>query len=92
MKTYRIGKLESKFNNFFLNKEVVDNFKDGDILSKFGLSFFVLSFCSMIGVMPPLMFGWELPNHVLFVVFGFVFFCLFIFRCVINGENNKIRF
>ena len=90
MKTYRIGKLESKLNNFFLNEEVVNNFKDGDILFKFSLSFFVLSFCSMIGVMFPLMFGWELPHYPLLILFGFVFFvCLFF---VVSSMERIIKF
>ena len=90
MKTHRIGKLERKINNFFLNEEVVSSFEDRDILSKFNLSFFVLSFFSMIGVMPSLMFGWQLPDYTLLVVFGFVsFVCLYF---VVSSMERIIKF
>ena len=78
MKTYRIGKLESKLNNFFLNEEVVNNFENEKTLFKYTSSFTKLGFFLTIGVMLPLMFGWGINDKVVITVykwFYFIFFC-----------------
>ena len=78
MKTYRIGKLESKLNNFFLDEEAINNFENEKTLFKYTSSFIKLAFFLTIGVMPPLMFGWGVNDKVVITVyqwFYFIFFC-----------------
>lgn len=77
MKAYRIGKLESKLNNFFLNEEVVNNFEDEKTLFKYTSSFTKLAIFLTISVMFPLMFGWGINDNVVITVFKWFFFIFF---------------